>query len=72
MAQLTAIGGMGPWTAEYVAMRALRYPDAFPKTDLVLKRALQRRGGKAAPERWRPWRAYAALLLWKSESLLQP
>jgi len=64
-ARLLALPGIGPWTAEYIAMRALRDPDAFPDTDLVLRRALDRHG--VTPERtdtWRPWRAYAALHLW--------
>ena len=61
--------GIGPWTAEYVAMRALAWPDAFPAGDLALRRAA---GGltearlRAASERWRPWRAYAAHHLWGS------
>ena len=53
---------MGPWTAEYIAMRALADPDAWPATDLVLRREVVARGG--APDRWRPWRAYGALHLW--------
>jgi AraC family transcriptional regulator of adaptative response / DNA-3-methyladenine glycosylase II len=67
--QLTALPGIGAWTAEYVVMRALRWPDAFPETDLVLLRAA---GGlspaklHAAAEAWRPWRAYAAQHLWAS------
>jgi AraC family transcriptional regulator of adaptative response / DNA-3-methyladenine glycosylase II len=59
-ARLLALPGVGPWTADYVAMRALGDPDSFPGTDLLLKR-------KAAgldPERWRPWRSYAAMHLW--------
>ncbi len=63
---LLALPGIGPWTAELVRMRALREPDAFPAGDLGLRRAL---GCSAAElerraERWRPWRAYAATLLW--------
>ncbi|HVY09899.1 MAG TPA: Ada metal-binding domain-containing protein [Mycobacteriales bacterium] len=59
-ATLLALPGIGPWTAEYVAMRALGDPDAFPGTDLVLsRRATPRRA-----ERWRPWRAYAAMHFW--------
>jgi DNA-3-methyladenine glycosylase II len=54
--------GIGPWTAEYVAMRALRDGDAWPGTDLVLRRAIV----PGAAERWRPWRAYAAVHLWNS------
>ena len=66
---LLSIAGIGPWTAEYVAMRALGDPDAFPSSDLGLMRALNIQ--KAAQlqetaEAWRPWRAYAALHLWNS------
>ncbi len=67
MATLRALPGVGPWTAEYIAMRALHWPDAFPAGDLGLRKAL---GGitEAAcerhAERWRPWRAYAAAHLW--------
>jgi AraC family transcriptional regulator of adaptative response / DNA-3-methyladenine glycosylase II len=67
--QLTALPGIGPWTAQYVAMRALRWPDAFPKEDLVLRNRL---GGVTAAraeelsQAWRPWRSYAALHLWRS------
>jgi AraC family transcriptional regulator, regulatory protein of adaptative response / DNA-3-methyladenine glycosylase II len=60
--RLAAMAGIGPWTVEYVAMRALGDPDAFPATDLVLRRAV--RG--ADTEAWRPWRAYAAMHLWTS------
>jgi AraC family transcriptional regulator of adaptative response / DNA-3-methyladenine glycosylase II len=67
-AALRAIPGIGDWTAQYVLMRGLKYPDAFPATDLGLVKAsglapaaLARRA-----EAWRPWRAYAALLLWNS------
>jgi AraC family transcriptional regulator of adaptative response / DNA-3-methyladenine glycosylase II len=65
-ARLLALPGIGPWTVEYVAMRALRDPDAFPATDLVLQRKL---GGPASrADGWRPWRAYAATYLWHSTS----
>ena len=72
--RLTAIRGIGDWTAQYVAMRALKNPDAFPASDLGLLRASDGNGqGRMRPaelaeisERWRPWRAYAALLLWSS------
>jgi AraC family transcriptional regulator of adaptative response / DNA-3-methyladenine glycosylase II len=64
-ARLTELPGVGPWTAAYILMRAVGDPDAFPGTDLGLRRAMQRIGGEAGPpERWRPWRAYAALHLW--------
>jgi AraC family transcriptional regulator, regulatory protein of adaptative response / DNA-3-methyladenine glycosylase II len=61
-ARLLALPGVGPWTAEYIAMRALADPDAWPDSDLVLRRAVAARG--ARPETWRPWRAYGALHLW--------
>ncbi len=64
---LTALRGIGDWTAQYVAMRALKHPDAFPASDLGIVKAL---GPGTDPaeraESWRPWRAYAALLLWGS------
>ena len=71
---LTSIRGIGDWTAQYVAMRALKAPDAFPSSDLGLLRAFDDEFGKrikpaalaALSEEWRPWRAYAALLLWSS------
>jgi AraC family transcriptional regulator, regulatory protein of adaptative response / DNA-3-methyladenine glycosylase II len=63
--RLLAVPGIGPWTVEYVAMRALRDPDAFPDGDLGLRRA----GATwERAERWRPWRAYAALHLWTAET----
>ncbi len=61
--RLMALPGIGPWTAEYVAMRALADPDAFPETDLALRRALIERQ-ITDTDRWRPWRAYAAMHLW--------
>jgi AraC family transcriptional regulator of adaptative response / DNA-3-methyladenine glycosylase II len=71
IAQLTSLPGIGEWTAQYIAMRALGEPDAFPATDLGLRRALAIDGRpmgdgelRAAAEGWRPWRAYAAMLLW--------
>ncbi len=69
VASLLELPGIGPWTAEYIAMRALRWPDAFPAGDLGLKKASGLKSAKAltqAAERWRPWRAYAAMHLWKS------
>ena len=63
--------GIGEWTAQYIAMRALREPDAFPASDLGLRRALGARGALASvaevqqrAQAWRPWRAYAAVHLW--------
>jgi AraC family transcriptional regulator of adaptative response / DNA-3-methyladenine glycosylase II len=66
-ARAAVASGVGPWTAEYVAMRALREPDAFPVTDLGLRRALDVSAAELArrAERWRPWRGYAAILLWQ-------
>lgn len=68
-ARLVDLAGVGPWTAEYVALRALGDPDAFPATDLGLRagaRAVGLAPGELATraEAWRPWRAYAALHLW--------
>lgn len=75
VAALRQIPGIGEWTAQYVAMRALRFPDAFPDADLGLRKALT--DSQHAPyiparavlrlaESWRPWRAYAAIHLWQS------
>jgi AraC family transcriptional regulator of adaptative response / DNA-3-methyladenine glycosylase II len=62
---LAALPGIGPWTVEYVAMRALRDPDAFPATDLGVRHALERLGADAsASQAWRPYRAYALMHLW--------
>jgi AraC family transcriptional regulator, regulatory protein of adaptative response / DNA-3-methyladenine glycosylase II len=64
-ARLGELPGIGPWTIAYVLMRAVGDPDAFPASDLGLRRALGRLGCEPGrPERWRPWRAYAALHLW--------
>lgn len=65
-AKLRSIRGIGDWTAQYIAMRALKYPDAFPATDLGLSRAAALGAAELAEraEAWRPWRAYAAMLLW--------
>jgi AraC family transcriptional regulator of adaptative response / DNA-3-methyladenine glycosylase II len=58
---LAAIAGVGPWTIDYVALRALGDPDAFPAGDAAIRGVL----GKDDPETWRPWRAYAAIRLWR-------
>lgn len=71
MAQLLELPGIGPWTAEYIALRALRWPDAFPAGDLGLLKAAKAKSAQALAriaERWRPWRSYAALHLWHSLS----
>lgn len=73
--RLRALPGIGEWTAHYIAMRALREPDAFPAADIGLMRAMETAdGGRPTPaellahaEAWRPWRAYAALHLWSSD-----
>lgn len=73
VARLGELPGIGPWTAQVVAMRALREPDAFPDPDLGLSRAAERRGLRASAlsrraEAWRPWRAYAAMHLWTADA----
>ena len=63
--------GIGPWTAHYVAMRALGWPDAFPDGDLGLLKAIaapNHRALREAAEAWRPWRSYAAIHFWRSLS----
>jgi AraC family transcriptional regulator, regulatory protein of adaptative response / DNA-3-methyladenine glycosylase II len=65
-AGLMAIPGVGPWTADYVAMRALADPDVFLAADVGVRNALARLGGTPDPERWRPWRSYATVHLWRS------
>ena len=65
--QLCEIPGIGRWTAQYVAMRALREPDAYPVADLGLLRALGITSARELEQRseaWKPWRAYAAMYLW--------
>ncbi|QJR13430.1 AlkA N-terminal domain-containing protein [Usitatibacter palustris] len=68
LAALEALPGIGPWTAHYIAMRALAWPDAFPHPDVAVIKAIgeKPRAALAASEQWRPWRAYAVLHLWKS------
>ncbi|PYQ40438.1 MAG: DNA methylase, partial [Acidobacteria bacterium] len=74
-AGLEALPGLGRWTAQYVALRALGEPDAFPAADLVLRRMagaggapLSTRALEARAEAWRPWRGYAVLHLWRAAS----
>ncbi len=71
--QLKALPGIGDWTAQYIAMRALRWPDAFPAGDVALHKALgvqdAKNPARAAEERsqaWRPWRSYAVLRAWST------
>jgi len=76
---LLALPGIGPWTAEYVAMRALRDPDAYLPSDLAVRRALTALGGRsdivgavAAGNAWRPWRSYATAYLWTAPGASVP
>ena len=67
--KLRSLPGVGEWTAQYIAMRALAWPDAFPHTDLGVMKALGEKDARrvlAAGEAWRPWRAYAVMHLWQS------
>lgn len=70
VARCVALPGIGPWTAHYMALRALALPDAFPAGDLVLQQVLgggerlSERATEARSQAWRPWRAYAVLHLW--------
>jgi AraC family transcriptional regulator of adaptative response / DNA-3-methyladenine glycosylase II len=71
VAQLTALPGIGDWTAQYIAMRALRWPDAFPAADVALHKVLgvqgdahPARAAEARSQAWRPWRSYAVLRAW--------
>ena len=67
--RLTELPGIGPWTANYIAMRALRWPDAFPKEDIVVRNNLGGVTAKQAEEMsqvWRPWRSYAVLHIWRN------
>ncbi len=71
LTRLCEIPGIGKWTAQYVAMRALGEPDAFPSSDLGLLHAMALESPRELEHRaegWRPWRAYAAMYLWKAAS----
>lgn len=76
VAQLKSVRGIGEWTAQYIALRALRFPDAFPAGDLGLQKAAAENSEMKISEAqlldhaktWSPWRGYAALLLWESLS----
>jgi AraC family transcriptional regulator of adaptative response / DNA-3-methyladenine glycosylase II len=69
---LMSLPGIGHWTANYIAMRALHWPDAFPTGDLVLMRAARsnQKQLQQRSEAWRPWRAYAAHYLWQSSGVV--
>jgi AraC family transcriptional regulator of adaptative response / DNA-3-methyladenine glycosylase II len=76
MAALRELPGIGDWTAQYIAMRALRWPDAFPAGDVALHKALgvqqsrqPAREAEAASQAWKPWRSYAVVRAWSSLSL---
>jgi AraC family transcriptional regulator of adaptative response / DNA-3-methyladenine glycosylase II len=79
LATLRALPGIGEWTAQYIALRALRDPDAFPATDIGILRGAAEEGVRPTPaalvaraETWRPWRAYAAQHLWCAEPAAPP
>ena len=66
--RLTELPGIGPWTANYIAMRALRWPDAFPKEDIAVRKTLggvSAREAEALSQAWRPWRSYAVMHVWR-------
>ena len=71
IAELETLPGIGSWTAHYLAMRAMHWPDAFVAGDLGVRKALGTTGTREAEERadaWSPWRAYAVMHLWSSLS----
>lgn len=71
--RLTELPGIGPWTAHYIAMRALSWPDAFPKEDIAIRNALGGVTAKQAEElsrTWQPWRSYAVMHLWRGGNIV--
>ncbi|OAI81140.1 Ada, partial [Ralstonia solanacearum] len=80
LAALQALPGIGEWTAQYIAMRALGWPNAFPLGDYVLRKRLADHDGTlptrhamaTRAEDWAPWRAYAAMHLWHRDDALAP
>jgi len=77
--RLCALPGIGPWTAHYIAMRALGWPDAFPPNDVAVLKAIRQlfetntqREAEAHAQTWQPWRAYAVLRLWNSLEKAKP
>lgn len=71
----TALPGIGDWTAQYIAMRGLAHPDAFPAGDLILRKQagagtpISEKLLRARAERWRPWRSYAVMQLWQAATI---
>lgn len=79
IASLVALPGIGPWTASYIAMRALSWPDIFLPNDVALLKAMKQlfntsnqREADAFAQRWQPWRSYAVLHLWNSLEKVEP
>jgi AraC family transcriptional regulator, regulatory protein of adaptative response / DNA-3-methyladenine glycosylase II len=71
---LMKLPGIGPWTAHYIAMRALHWPDAFPRDDIAVRNNLGKLSWKqieAISEAWRPWRSYAVLHIWKNPQKIE-
>jgi AraC family transcriptional regulator of adaptative response / DNA-3-methyladenine glycosylase II len=77
---LVALPGIGPWTAQYIAMRALRWPDAWPVGDVALTQVLglpdhrsaaAHRAAQQRSQRWRPWRSYAVIRAWSGAHVAQ-
>jgi AraC family transcriptional regulator of adaptative response / DNA-3-methyladenine glycosylase II len=79
IAALKELPGIGEWTAQYIAMRALRWPDAFPAGDVALHKALDvasasnpARAAEAASQAWKPWRSYAVIRAWSAMPVAPP
>jgi AraC family transcriptional regulator of adaptative response / DNA-3-methyladenine glycosylase II len=73
--RLAGLHGIGPWTAHYIAMRAIRWPDAFPKEDIAVRNNLggvTAREADALSQPWRPWRSYAVMHLWNMRAPAKP
>jgi AraC family transcriptional regulator of adaptative response / DNA-3-methyladenine glycosylase II len=73
--KLTELPGIGQWTAHYIAMRALRWPDAFPKEDVAVRNSLgsvTAMEAEALSQLWRPWRSYAVMHLWSIAAQIRP
>jgi len=73
MRRLAELPGIGPWTAHYIAMRALRWPDAFPKEDVAVRNNLggvTAKQAEALSQAWRPWRSYAVMYVWSAATAI--